>query len=315
MRIVLEERLDVWVREGLVSADQADRIRAREGRAGRDDDRRSVLAESIGYLGAALTVVATGLVLGEWWDRIAPWGRLVLALTLTVAVFAAGWVLRHRESGTIRRLTSVLWFATAVGVAASAGLAAEQADLADRATALVVAVCTTVAAAALHRRRPAPLQVVALAAGVIGVAMTALAYPEASVDELYTGLLLWAVGVAFLLLGAGGWLMPPRTTQVVGLLASGVGCQVAAVGEPGAVGLVLALVSAGALLWVATAIADTVLLSFAVAGVFVFAPQAVFEFFADSIGAPLALLLAGLLLVAAAVGLVVLRREITEVDR
>lgn len=271
-----------------------------------------MLAETLGYLGAVLTVVAGGLVLSEFWEQITPWGRLLLVGTLTAAVFAAGWVLRTRSEAAVRRLVGVLWFATSVGVGVLAGLAVTDAGLSDEGSALAVTGAVTVVSAGLYLLRRSALQLVAVSLGIGGVAVTAVLYPRAEPDPLFVGLLLWALGVAWLLLAAGDWLEPRRTAQVLGLLAVGVGCQAGTFGDHAGIAIVLALLTAAALLWRSAVTGDTVVLSFAAAGVFVFAPQAVFEFFSDTIGAPLALLVTGLLLVATAVGLVVLRREISD---
>ncbi|HUG85175.1 MAG TPA: DUF2157 domain-containing protein [Euzebya sp.] len=320
MVLEFDRHLTTWVDEGLISPEQAAAIRHHESTATRPSGvssatersggRSSVLAEAVGYLGAVLTLVAGGLLLNEFWEQITAWGRLALTTVLTLVVFAAGWTLRKRPQPAIQRLTSVLWFATSVGVAFVVGLAGDQAARPDRDLALAVALAVAVVSALLYQRRQSPLQLLAFSGGVVATAMAALAYPQAEVDSFFFGLLLWALGVAWFLLATGGWLRPARTAQVLGLLAIGVGCQVGSFGDVTRVAVVLALVSAAVLLWLSVAGGDTVVLSFAMAGVFVFLPQAVFTFFGDSVGAPLALLITGLLLVGAAVALVTLRREI-----
>lgn len=220
-------------------------------------------------------------------------------------------MLRTRPQPAIQRLTSVLWFATVIGVAFVAGLGAEELGVAERPLPLVVALVTTAVAAVLHRLRATALQLLGVSLGVVGAAMSGFAYPRAEVDSGFYGLLLWALGVAWVLTAASGWLHPRRTGLVLGMLAVGIGCQTAAFGSYEEAAIVVALLSSAALLWLAVVGGDTVVLSFAVAGVFIFVPQAVFTFFGDSIGAPLALLLTGLLLVGASVALVTLRREIT----
>lgn len=308
----LEGRLDRWVEHGLVSAEQASAIAAWEAGHPAIQQQRggTVLAETVGYLGAVLTVVAGGLVLEEFWERITSWGRLLLVGLLTAAVFAAGWVLRNRAEAAVQRLVGVLWFASSVGIGVLAGLAANDAAVSEEGSALAVMGAVAVVSAGLYLLRRSTLQLVALSLGLAGTAVAGVLLPRADPDPLFVGLLLWALGVAWLLLAAGGWLEPRRTAQVLGLLGLGVGCQVGAFGAHAGTAIVLGLLTAAVLLWRSAVTGDTVVLSFAAAGVFVFVPQAVFEFFSDTIGAPLALLATGLLLVAAAVGLLLLRREI-----
>lgn len=319
MTFDLDQRLRAWVDADLISPQQAAAIRGHEqagtGPRERRDvgGRRATLVEAIGYLGAALAVVAGGLVIGQYWPQIAPWGRVVLTATLTLAVGAAGAALRGSAQPPVQRLVGLLWFATSVGTAFVVGVAAEGlAGAADRDQWLAVAVAVLVVSAVLHRLWPRSLQLVALAGGTVGTALAAVAYPHAAVAPLAVGLLVWALGVAWVLLAAGGWLLPATTGQVLGLLGVGAGAQAAATGDHIAAGLLLALVSTALVLWAAAAAGSTLLLGFAVAGVVLFVPQAVFHFFGDSLGAPLALLLTGLLLVAAAVGLALLRREIDD---
>ncbi|CAN5481500.1 hypothetical protein BH23ACT9_BH23ACT9_02420 [soil metagenome] len=308
----LASRLGEWVGAGLISDDQAAAIEAHE-RAGEGSSTSSSIAEVVGYLGAALVLIAGALIVGQFWDQIRPWGRIALTATLSLVLFAAGWAFRRVQTPAVRRLTSVLWFATVIGVAFTVGLAVGERLLdTDRAFALIVTSVVTLAAGGLYALRQSPLQLIALGLGVASTAIAAATYPQAEVDPLFIGLLLWGLGVACVLLSAGGWLHPATTGQVLGLLGVGIGAETATFGQYTAVGLTIGLVSTAVLLAVSVTARSTLLLGFAVAGIFVVVPHAVFHFFGDSIGAPFALLLTGLLLVGAAVGLVRLRREIAE---
>ena len=64
-----------WVAEGIITQEQADRIRAREGGPVRTGPTgRSTLmplvVEALGYLGGAIVVVATMLIAGRYWEDL-----------------------------------------------------------------------------------------------------------------------------------------------------------------------------------------------------------------------------------------------------
>lgn len=311
----IDQRLDEWTAAGLIDAEHARRIRDYE--AARDEpaaprDRLPAAAEAVGYLGAVLAIVAGGLVVGEVWDQLTAWGRVTLAGLVTVVLLIAGASLRTRDHPAVMRLTGLLWLGAVAGVAATAGLGADQRELTAEAVTVIASGAALLLAAVLYALRRTALQLIALSLATGATALSLLSVPQAEVDVGAYGLLLWGLGVAWALLAAGGWLRPERTATVMGLLAVGIGCQVGTAGTYQSSAIVLALVSAAVLIWLSVVADRVLLLGFGVAGVFVFVPQAVFVFVGDSIGAPLALLLTGLLLVATAVGMVVLRRGIQE---
>ena len=309
--------LDRWVTAGLLTAEQASAIADHEAAPEAPpvkDEGPSVLTEVIGYLGAALIITAGGLVVDQFWDRITGWGQVLLTATITAVLIGAGWALRDRETPAIRRLVSLLWAAGVIGVAFTVGVATGPAALDATNEWAVVLTSTAVLAAAvpLYALRRSPLQLVAVAAGLMATAGSSLTFVPGELPAVYLGLPIWAIGAAWLLLTQDGWLTPQRTAQALGLLALGVGAQIMGTDSEPAAGLVLALVSTAAVLAIAVPTGSLVMLGFGVAGVLIFVPQAVFHFFGESLGAPIALLLTGLLLVGGAVGLVPLRREVAE---
>lgn len=315
----LDLQLRRWVADGLIAAEQADAIRRHEADLGPTASRPGVqfgispVVEVVGYVGAALALSAAGLILGEYWDRVTTWGQVALLALVTAIVLLGGALLRDRTDPAVRRLVSLLWFAASVGTALTVGVAFETGlDSADRDTALAISLAVLGISLVVYRQRPAVLQQVALAVGVGGVALSGLSYPQAEVDPLFFGLMLWSLGVAWLLLVHGRWLEPERTAQVMGALAVGIGSQVATAGDSPGFGLLIGLASTVSLIALSLSTASLLLLGMAVVGVVVFVPQTIFHFFGDSLGAPIALLVTGLVLVVGAVGFVPLRQGITE---
>jgi len=197
----------------------------------------------------------------------------------------------------------VLWLGSSAVVACLAGLfGAEVLELDGEAVALGAGLVTATHAGALWRLRPRPLQQLACLAGLAVAAGAGAAV--AGGNEAAVGLSLWAVGMLWVLAGWRG-LLPPT---VVALVAGGIvvlqGAQATAQGWEGA-GLVFGLASAAGLLVAGTTGHRLALAAVGIIGVVMFLPATVIHFFAGTVGVPLLILLAGVVLLA--VTLVLLR--------
>jgi hypothetical protein len=320
----LEQRLSEWAEAGLITADQADRIaefeRQRHRKPGPERGRSSstvpparrvAVAEAVGYVGAALALAAIGLFVGDVWPQLNVGGQLALVGLLTVLVAGAGQAVHGQPAPAMQRLTGVLWAAASLGSSWFAGIVA--ADLvmagtdATTTTAGVVAMLTAVPL--LLRRPSVPLHLVGIG-GAIATALSVSSLAALQPDIFWDGLLVIAVGGAWLLLGRGGWLAPRRVAEVLGAVAALLGAQVASFGDLRVPALALALLLAVGLVALAVLQEDGHHLIVGALGLFVLVPQLVFEVFGDALGAPATLLVIGLLLVLLAVGLGRARREV-----
>jgi hypothetical protein len=315
----LEHRLAAWVDDAIISPHQAERIAAFErerGHATRDpgapaQPRRSAVAEAIGYLGALLALSAVGLIVGDLWPSFTVTGQLTLVGLLTVVAAGAGQAVHGQPTAAMARLSGVLWAAAAVGAAWFAGIvAAEVADAGSAVTTIAVGLAgASVAVPSLLRRPALPLQLVALAA-LSTVAVGALGLGVLRPDVFFHGLLVAAVGGAWLLLGRGGWIHQRSHAEVLGGLVALGGLQVASFGDPRELALGSGLlVAAGAVALAVRQEAQHLLIVGALGG-FVLLPQLVVALFGDAIGAPATLLVVGLVLVLLAVGLGRVRDEV-----
>jgi len=79
--------------------------------------------------------------------------------------------------------------------------------------------------------------------------------------------------------------------------------------------MLLGLVTAGVLLTFSVTLRNTILLGFGAAGIFIFVPQIIFEYFGDTIGVPLALFLTGVVLLGGALLVARLRTEVVSEPR
>jgi uncharacterized membrane protein len=299
----LDRRVARWVEAGVIGAEQGEAILALEGE-GREagSRRRAVVAEVLGYLGGVLAVVA-GFVLGaESWDQLGQWGRAGLLAAVTGALLAAGWWLRGSEGRVLPRLASVLWLGAVAGFAGLLAVLLEgRSDDALADPSLGVAAGALVLAAVLYALERRVLQQLALFLAVVAT-MVAGGRRLGWSWETVEGYGFLVLGAAWLELGRRGLVGPRRTSEVLGslvLLSGPAVLDVEAVG-PGDWGLWLGLGLSVALIVAGSALARNVLLGIGAAGMVLFLGMVAGEYWSD-LGAPLAILLVGLALVAAGV--------------
>ena len=116
--------LSQLVSEQRISDDAAAELRAaieRDAPAAVDESRRKLLAEIVGYLGAALVVVAIGLVIGSRWSA---WNSLTRQGVLVIVAIAllVGQHVIGTGTDTKRRLAGVLGTAAIIPAAAWPGV-------------------------------------------------------------------------------------------------------------------------------------------------------------------------------------------------
>jgi hypothetical protein len=310
----LRDRLGVWVREGVISPEQADRILSLEAPAARTPergDRRARIAEVVGYVGAAFALGAVGLLVAEFWSDLAVWARVALALLLTLTALAGGALLRTREGDAVGRLVGVLWTAGVAGTAWTTGIVAwDVLGIDERWMPTTVAgVAALVALTLLLVGRHVLVQLAAFVTLGSAIAGTLVAIAPLEPGALAFGLLITGGAAAWGLAGAGGWLGPRVSAEATGAVFMLIGAQVlTASGWPRSA-LTLAVVLALGLVGLSVPGGRIHLLYIGAFGLFVAVPRLVVELFADTLGAPATLLTTGLLLILMAVGLGRVRRS------
>jgi hypothetical protein len=303
-RIAVEElgrRVARWVEAGVIGREQADAILAWEG-AGREPagGRRAVVVEVLGYLGGVLALVA-GVVLGaESWAQLGHWGRVGVLAAVTGVLLAAGWWLRGAEGRVLPRLASVLWLGAVAAFAGLLGVLGDRGGAAVLDPSLGAAGGALVLAGGLFLLERRVLQQLALFASL--ASMVTAAIHQAGWPWTVWGYGCLALGLVWLELGRRGLVGPRRTTEALGSLALLVGPAALAVEASGpaelwlwaGLGLAVGLIVAG------SALRRSVPLGIGAAGMVVFLGRIAGEHWRD-LGAPLAILVVGLGLVAAAV--------------
>jgi hypothetical protein len=290
--------LDHWVAAGIISGEQAERMRDDAAPAPRRPDRSgSLVAEAIGYLGGVIVVVGLVLVVGRFWADLGVMVRVGLAGAIAGLLVAAGAVVPARAGAAGVRLRSVIWLGAPIAV--YAGLALFAADrLGWNGNQQLVlggggAVAVSAVLWALHRRSPQ------LAVLYVFLLLTVAAWTAMHIDSVMVeGAVVWLIGAILVTLGEFSLVPPPRTARILGTVTVIIGSVWV---EQRVWGTVLALVSVVALVSVAVVTRDLVLLSVASAGTLIVAPVMVLRYFPGVLSAALTLVTAGLLLVGLAV--------------
>jgi hypothetical protein len=291
--------LDRWVDRGLLEPNQARRILQAEGLDGGSQSRPRAsslgAAEAAGYVGGALVVVACTLLGFRYWDDMSLPVRAAIALFGAVTLLGAGLVTPAEDGGPPARLRSVLWLCSTGALTAFLALVAhrdgawsgEHAGLTAGAGAAVYASVLWVQ----HRTAPVALAVLLPLLLTAGSAGTLL-------DGRHTpALAAWAAAAGFAVIAATGRLGPLRWPCSFGAVAAMIA---AATTIEATSGLVLAVLTALAVVGAGVAARDFLLLGLGVAGTVVTLPFVVDRWFGGiGAGAPVLLLLGGAMIVAA----------------
>jgi hypothetical protein len=266
---------------------------------------RSLVAEALGYVGAALAMVAVFIVIAEFWADLESWSRVALPAVFSVAFTVAGAYVRATD-GAIARLGSFLWLLATIGAALTMTVAGEEVlELEGELTGVLTgAVGASVGAVLWWFRREALQQVGTFAGLVIAImAGFALIDPELSA---WSGLAVWGLGIGWGLL-TWAELVPPRTAGWVLSGLAALAGPLLLVGDH-SWALWLGLLTAAGAVAASVAIGHTVLLALGVLGLFGYVPPTVFEFFGEALGPPVALLITGAILIGISIALTRLPR-------
>ncbi|MFQ5966549.1 MAG: DUF2157 domain-containing protein [Acidimicrobiia bacterium] len=304
-------KLDGWVAEGLISAEQAEAIRAHEARRPEPPAPAggvSLATEALGYLGGGLAVIAAVILAAELWPDLALWAKVLFAAVITLVLAGAGALIRASDEPAIRRLSSFLWFLSSAGVAFVFGVIADEVfEASPQSVALAAALSAGAYSLLLWLVTRTHLQQLALFAAVQAASVSLLLVLDDNIDPFFVGLLVMGLGLVWGLLGWAAVMVPSITALVLSAVALLVGAQIASSDSLRGWGLLLGLVAAVGLLAAGVLLRRTVLLGLGALGVIVFVPQSVNHLFGETLGAAVVLLLTGLLLVIGTVAVARLR--------
>lgn len=326
MRVSTDDRssvrglIDHWLGEGLITAAQADRMRAELGYAerspvdpspvetGRSRNARRltlVVTEAVAYLGGVIVLVAAGLIGARYWQPLGYGGQLGLLGGAAAVLLLAGLAVPASRGPAYCRLRSVLWVLSTAAAAVFLALLADRVLHLDGEAVTLVAASGATALAAVFwwLLRVLPQQAVFFVATMVA---GAAAVAEFTSGPHLPGLAVWGIGAAWFLLGLRGRLAPRRPVLALAACATLVG---AVMTLPADAGAVLALCTVAAVVVVAVIVRDLLLLAVGAVGALNILPAVVTQWFPGALAAPLVLLVAGGLLVMGAVYTATVRRS------
>jgi len=301
-------RLLRWVDASLITSEQAEAIRAFE-EVPAEPRRVPLIAEALGYLGAALALAAGIVALGDSWQDLSDAARLG-ALGGAVVVLLVGGFLARGDEPAIQRLGSVLWLLSVLtSLWFFSTLFEDTLEVPNDAMRLAVGAAGVAYGGVLYAVRRKALQQLGLAAGSV---VLAWGVGELVTDEklfefdVWIGPAIWLLGVAWLVLTKFEILLPEQTGYSIGAVVALLGPMFRE--EDQLLGAVLGIGTAVVLLAASVRLNEIVLLGLGAVGLFIHLVRAIGEAFADTIGMPLVLLASGVLLIAIALAAVRLKR-------
>lgn len=315
----IEEHMGRWLEAGVIDDPAARRIR--EFEAGRAKTERQggsagpTVLEALLYLGVVVLGVGVFALIAQQWDELESWARVAATAVPVGLLLLAGLAMRASDEPALERGGQVAWlvavamFAGALAVIINEyGPDARSGDD-DRMALLMVAAGTVALALVLWVFSASHAQVVALAGSLVFLAQALGNWPD-SFSEPLAGMLLLAMGVAGLALGEVRWLTPRASVRfafaamaIAGPFQAGFG------GEREMAFELLTFAVAAAVLALGIVRNSFSLVVVAILGMFAALVAFIFEHFEEELGAPVALMLSGALLVGAVLVLANFRSE------
>lgn len=278
-------------------------------------ERPGVL-EVLVYLGVIVAGIGAVFLVGQNWDELDSWARVAALGVPGGLALLAGFLLRASKEPALDRAGQAAWLVAVALVAGTVMVVGHELagggindDVSDEATRNIVLVAATVSVGlslALWVLGPSHLQVLALAASFFFAAQAIGAWPD-EFDAKLAGMTLLLIGLAGVVLAVSGAFEPGGSARALfGALAVAGPYEAGLDGDVQWAELLTFAVGAG-LVALSVARGHFSLTVVGVAGIFVALVTYVFEHFEDEIGAPVALMVSGGVVVAGVILLVQLR--------
>lgn len=297
------EHLERWREAGLIDEATAGRVLEfeagrRQATAVKDEDRPGVL-EALAYLGVAVAAVGAVALAAERWDELRSWARTAAVAVPALLALLAGIAMQQVPEAGIKRGGQVAWLAaTALFAAAIAVIFEEYGDGAgDRDLLLLNGLAVMLLALVLWASAPSPAQVLGVGGALVFLGMAIGQWPDDFETQL-AGMSIFAVAVAVLVAAEAGLFAPLAAARLVFGALAAFGPYFA--GLDGSILWAETLVFAvgGALCVLSIVRASFTYMVVGVTAIFTGLVTFVFEHFSEELGAPVALLLSGGLLIA-----------------
>lgn len=302
----LETRLHRWHRARIIDDEQVQRILALEGvEALRLSAAGPGLLEAFVYLGLVVACVGAIALIGQHWDALATWARIGAFAGPALLALALGAILHRASRPELRRAVAIAWLVAVVLTLGAVVVAGIEAGWANVDAILAASATATLMALVLWALNRAHAQVIAIA-GSLFLFADALAgkFPVAqgNIDWTIQGMFILACGVIAIALAETGWFTPRVSARTVAAAALVWGPFVAGYSYAHTDALwaqLLLFLTAGLLIALALARASFTYMLGGVGGMFLGLESFIFLHFEAQVGAPVAMMLSGVLLTAA----------------
>jgi len=311
-----EQHIRQWRAAGLIDETTAARIAAYErdhapAKAAAAAGERPGALEALLYLGLAAAAAGIVVLVAMQWSELRPWSRLAVAGVPCLLALLAGAAMLRSDEGGIRRAGTVAWFVAAVLTAVTLAVGAEEYgpgfEDAEPMVLLAVASGTVAMAAVLWLLSPSHPQVLAMGGSLFFLGTAVGNWPDEYSVGLF-GFTLMLFGAAGVALAEAGWLAPRVSARFVFAMLAVMGPFIFGI-ESDAAPVQLVIVVVGAVLAALSVWrAAFVYMGVGVGAIFVGLVTFFFRQFAPELGAPVALILTGALLIAAVLVLAQARR-------
>lgn len=310
----IEEHLQRWLAAGILKPETAETIRIYE-RSQKEPvgEARPGVLEAMLYLGVVVLSVGVFSLFAQQWENLESWARVAAIAVPTLLLLGVGAALHASGEPQLQRGGQVAWLAT---VALFAGLSAvviheyglgfDDAD--DPGALLAIAAATFLLAVGFWVVSPSYPQVFAIAGSTVFLGQAMGAWPDDFSKEL-AGMTIFVIAVAGIALAEVRWLTPVLAARVLFSALAIVGPFQAGVDTGPIVFELLAGAAAAAVIGYGVLRASFLVVLVGVAGAFFVLINFVLRHFSERLGAPVAMMISGGILVAGVLLLALYRRE------
>ena len=310
-----EEHLKRWLEAGLIKPETAETIRIfeRDQRRAEAGERPGAL-EALLYLGFVVLAVGVFSLFAQNWEDLESWARVIAIGVPTLLLFGVGLALHLTGEPQLERGGQAAWMVTVALFAGTLAVAINEyglglGDPGDPGALLPIAAATFAVSIALWVASPAYPQLFAIAGATLFVGIAVANWPDEFSQELL-GMTILSIALAALALAEVGWLTPVLGARFLFSALAIFGPFAASMDDGPVAFEVLAGAMAAAVIAYGVFRASFALVLVGVVGAFAVLIAFITRHFSDRIGAPMAMIISGGILIAGILLLALYRREL-----
>ncbi|MBK7124981.1 MAG: DUF2157 domain-containing protein [Dehalococcoidia bacterium] len=310
----IEEHLQRWLEAGILKPETAETIRIFErGQPKSEAAERPGVLEALLYLGVVVLSVGVFSLFVQQWEDLESWARLAAIGVPTLLLLGVGAALHAGSEPQLQRGGQAAWMATVGLFAGFAAVTINEyglglGDPGDPGALLAIAGATFALAVILWVVSPTYPQVFAIAGSTIFLGQAVGNWPD-DFSQAFAGMTIFAIAVVAIALAEARWLTPLLATRVLFSGLAIMGPFEAGV-DRGAIAFeLLAGAMAAAVIAYGVLRASFLVVLVGVGGAFFVLINFILRHFSERLGAPVAMMISGGILVAGVFLLAIYRRE------